>query len=523
MMRHLFSIINVVFLLLLESICSAKVVDWSIKPEYDSLKPYSDGVFYCEKNSRWGLVSTAGKEILPPKYDFISSMIDGYAIAGIKTGKKNKICAIISDSFKVTKVVEDYYLVNNQYTYFSEGKMPVADKSGKKGYIDRNGNLVVKCRFGEAHPFSNGLASVSRAKRVFYITANYDKNPRNNVLLIDFNHSELTFGSTFHNDSAVVAYNGKAAVVNSYGEVLGKYIDEISVNKFDHKISSCGSKSKLTDYVAPEEDRSITVFSVDGQYGFREGDKVVVHPVFDYAEPFLTNGCSLVRYKQKAGLVKLLDGDIKFSIVNHDDESDVSELVSAKKDGSLPTCQYSLKIPFDLDHSGFKIFLNYGTSGLQEVQTRSLGDRLVAEFTPVAVDKNADSLTIKSEVLYYDLPVLKSSSTFNLTRSVQQVKKKVSLIIIGPAAQTERADEKDTQVIYSAIRNKGDVDVRVKATLSVKEKNMVVTNDLNIPASGQKTVSVSIPNVIKNEQVTATITLSNGDNSTKKVSLKTYY
>ena len=523
-MGRLLSFINVAVLLLAGSICSAKVVDWSIKPEYDSLKPYSDGVFYCKKDSRWGLVLATGKEILPPKYDFISSMIDGYAIAGIKSGKKNKICAIISDSFKVTKVVEDYYLVNNQYTYFSEGKMPVADKLGRKGYIDKSGNLVIKCRFGEAHPFSNGLASVSRARRVFYITQNYDKNPRNNVLLIDFNHSELTFGSTFHNDSAVVAYNGKAVIINSYGEVLGKFTDEISVNKFDHTISSSGSKSKVTDYVAPEEDSSITVFSVDGQYGFQEGDKVIVHPVFDYAEPFLTNGYSLVRYKQKEGLVKLLDGDIEFSIITQEDESGVGGSMQVNPDGTLPSCQYSLKKSFDLDHSGFKVFLNYSPSGLQEVQTRSSGDRIMAEFTPVAVDRETGSLTIKSEVLYNDLPVLKSSSTFDLVRSVQQLKKKVSkVIIIGPAVQTERADEKDIQVIYSTIRNSGDVDVKVKATLSVKEKNIVVTNDLDIPASGRKTISVSIPNVIKNEQVTATITLSNGDSSTKKVSLKTYY
>lgn len=523
MMRQLYIIINVVVLLLLGSLCSAKVVDWGIKPEYDSLKPYSDGVFYCEKNSRWGLVSAAGKEILSPKYDFITSMIDGYAIAGIKNGKKNKICAIISDSFKVTKVVEDYYLVNNQYTYFSEGKMPVADKSGKKGYIDRKGNLVIKCRFGEAHPFSNGLASVSRSRRVFYITQNYDKNPRNNVLLIDFNHSELTFGSTFHNDSAVVAYNGRTAIINSYGEVIGKYAEEISVNKFDHTISSCGSKSRVKDYVTPEEDKHIAVFSVNGQYGFQEGNNIIVHPVFDFAEPFLTNGYALVRYKQKAGLIKLLDGDIEFSIISQEGRLDVGGTMNVKKDGSLQPCQYSLKVPFDLDHSGFEVFLNYGPSGLQKVQTRSSGDCVVAEFTPVAVDKKSDSLTIKSEVLYNDLPVLRSSSTFFLARSAPQIKKKASLIIIGPSVQTERADEKDTQVIYSTIRNKGDVEARVKATLCVKEKNIVVTNDLSIPASGKKTISVSVPDVIKNEKVTATITLASGESSTKIVSLKTYY
>ena len=523
MKRHLLIIIRIaLFVVLFGSTAHAKVVDWSIKPEYEALKPYSEKVFYCEKNSRWGLVSASGKELLPPKFDFITSMIDGYAIAGIKDGKKSRICAIIDASFNVTKVVEDYYLVNNQYTYFSEGKMPVADKSGKKGYINTKGELVVKCRFSEAHPFSNGLASVTRARRVYYITKNYDKNPKNNVLLIDFNHSELTFGSTFHNDCAVVAYNKKAAVVNSYGEFIEKYDKEINVNKFDHTISSSGTKSKVSEYVATEEDKNISVYSVNGQYGYREGDKILVYPVFDFAEPFLVNGHALVTYKKKVGLLKLLDGDIEPSIISQEDGREVDDELKVGKDGSLPGCEYALGIPSCLDDTAFKVFLNYGPSGLQETDIRSLNDRILARFTPVS-DNKSDSLTVKAEVLYNDLPVLKTSSTLALVKSISLTRRKASLVIIGPAVQTERADEKDTQVIYATIRNKGNADAKVKVTLVVKEKNMSVTNDLVIPVSGRKSISVTVPNVSKDEQVTAAVSLSSGESSTRKVSLKTYY
>lgn len=52
---------------------------------------------------------------------------------------------------------------------FSEGRAAVKDEAGRWGYIDRNGNLVIACRYENAALFTGGVAQVRNGRLIAYI------------------------------------------------------------------------------------------------------------------------------------------------------------------------------------------------------------------------------------------------------------------------------------------------------------------------------------------------------------------
>lgn len=52
---------------------------------------------------------------------------------------------------------------------YSEGLACVRTKSGKYGYIDKKGKMVIKAKYDDAYSFSDGLAKVRHGNKVQYI------------------------------------------------------------------------------------------------------------------------------------------------------------------------------------------------------------------------------------------------------------------------------------------------------------------------------------------------------------------
>ena len=500
----------------------AKVVKWTIPPEYDSLKPYSEEIYYCQRDAKWGLISTkTGRVLLAMKYDFITPMVDGHAVAGIFEDSKNKIVAIINDSYSVIEIPGDYYLVNNYYTYFSEDKLPVSNKFGKQGFIDTNGELIIKCQFDNVHPFSCGLASVNRQSHAFYITSSYDKNRRRNVLSVDFCNGNFTLASTFHNDTAlVVSKYGNAALINNKGQVVGIYdgwIHSSDFNKFDHTIKSSGSKSEGPNFET-NVDETITAFSQKGLYGYVQGVDTLAFPSFDYAEHFLSTGFATAKYDGNVGLLSVLDGSIDSYVTNADGVRLPSNTIRTTLTGGIKY-YYAVSIPEGMTQSDFSIYLDNGHGEKERVKYTCNGNKIFAEFMPAEIIGTSNSIIVSAQVCYQGIVVHKFSKSFGVTDSAGES----SLVINGPITQTSRANEKDEQVILATIFNKGAKDIIVLATLSVKERKISTSQEIKIPAYGKKTINLSIPNITRNTNVTAALSLSIGKTVTKSLMLKPYY
>lgn len=519
------------------SLCGfSQTVEWSIPPGYDDIKPYSEGVYYCCNDSKWGLISSSGNVILSPQYDFITSMIDGYAIAGTKDGSKNRINCIIDNSYNVVNLRETYYLVNKYYTYFSANKLPVANKSGKQGFINTAGDLVIKCQFDNVHPFSGNYASVTKYPKAFYITDSYDYKPKQSVLPVEFNYGDLTFASTFYNGKAVVAYNDKTAVINTAGSKVGGYKGKINTscyNKFDYTIKDCGSTPRENEF-QPSTSSTISVFAENGLYGYRSINTVLVYPSLSRADNFFFDNYAIVAVNGRVGLIHLINDKISTYVAKANSSTPFTGALKADSKGGFDRYSIVSNLPSTNTATDYTVNIDNGNGTMQHATANLSNGMLRADFTPQP-SSNSKDVVIIAEICNNGLVVDRYSNSFSVSRvstsqtsvpSVQSTSPQGSIRIAGPTAQTKTANEKDQQVVSATITNATSNSVMLTATLTVPTKSASakpVKKNFTIPVGGSCTISCTVTHVVKAETVAATLSLSNGKTSTKQVTLQPYY
>lgn len=168
-----------------------------IEPKYRSAYPFREGLAHVQAISGEGFINHQGEEVVPPQYGFVSNFQNGTAFAVTKDQKQ--ILVIDKTGKEVRKLLEStdalsyfyfpesdlmevdypqgyqgtgrYYDKNEEIsreTYelrsgFSEGLSAVLDKeTGKYGYADEQGNMVIAPVFDYAARFKNGYAVVTQ-------------------------------------------------------------------------------------------------------------------------------------------------------------------------------------------------------------------------------------------------------------------------------------------------------------------------------------------------------------------------
>ena len=98
---------------------------FAIKPRYDAVGDFSDGLAPVQTNGKWGFIDMTGKVIIPLQFDEADS--------------------------------------------FSE-KLAAVQTDDKWGYINRTGTFVITPQFDDARHFSENLAAARSGNRWGYIT-----------------------------------------------------------------------------------------------------------------------------------------------------------------------------------------------------------------------------------------------------------------------------------------------------------------------------------------------------------------
>ncbi len=110
-----------------------------------------------EQNGRFGYQTPEGNPVIPPLY----VMAMEFSAEGI--------ASVVDDSGWVyidstgTPLIRPY-VVDNGPDYFRENRARFIDK-GKTGFMNRNGEMVIRAAFFHAEPFSEGRAAVCRGGR----------------------------------------------------------------------------------------------------------------------------------------------------------------------------------------------------------------------------------------------------------------------------------------------------------------------------------------------------------------------
>lgn len=127
------------------------------KLEYDYASNFKDNVAAVQKDDKWALLGNDGKFITDFKYDDI--ILDEFETCinnGVIFVKENgKYYMIDEEASKISKQGFD-----DAYPFFSDQPAAVC-VDGKWGFVDANGEFVIKPEYAEAKSFSIGLAPVS--------------------------------------------------------------------------------------------------------------------------------------------------------------------------------------------------------------------------------------------------------------------------------------------------------------------------------------------------------------------------
>lgn len=221
-----------------------------------------------KKDSKFGLISFTGKEILPPIYDFIDDCENNIAIVNhgekliditnlstlYETKGNEQIKRITNGWMKVTKIEfnphyieksiglldssgkfyefydkrnihkKPYYAEKEMYDIigcsFHDELLPVYDQKRGYGYVDIDSNEIIECKYCEISDFKNGRAKVRLDCDYGYINTNGCIIVKKNNIEIEIPH-EYDWGYDF-NDGYFIVQKGKlfGALDEHFNEII---------------------------------------------------------------------------------------------------------------------------------------------------------------------------------------------------------------------------------------------------------------------------------------------------------------
>jgi hypothetical protein len=139
-----------------------------VKPQFEVLFDFSDGLALISVDGRYGYIDQTGKMVIKPQFSLASDFSGGLAYVTLNSEKcyidKTGKCVI-----KATPPME-YQILNR----FSEGLASVScmnlqDYFAGACYIDKTGKIVFKVPVDVGGLFSEGLATVVKDRKYGYV------------------------------------------------------------------------------------------------------------------------------------------------------------------------------------------------------------------------------------------------------------------------------------------------------------------------------------------------------------------
>jgi hypothetical protein len=204
---------------------------------YDGLKQITN-----RKTKKIGFLNKSNKIVISPEYDKSSNFSNGlaavcklsgnYYLWGFIDSKNNK-----KISLKYTRKPGDFY----------SNRAIVVNKKGKKGYIDRNGELIILAKYDEVTDFYKGFALVKDSyysSEINLININGEiVNSFDKEIEVKATKSNLISLVNEQKTIAVLRSNRKTVIINSKNEILSKQFAKI-INLINGKAFAINYDSK---------------------------------------------------------------------------------------------------------------------------------------------------------------------------------------------------------------------------------------------------------------------------------------
>ncbi|WP_305149890.1 WG repeat-containing protein [uncultured Muribaculum sp.] len=457
---------------------SAETAVWSVLPEYNGITRLSDDLFIVEKGARSAIIDASGKEVIPMTLDSITPMVDGKSLLLTRDGNDFRLRSIIFENQRIVNVDGEYFV--GDYPFFSEGMLPVYNKKGYYGYIDDEGRLAIEFKYRNIHPFSEGLASVSKVstgmlgsvKNKVSDLANNITKRKTRVYFIDMHGKELklqkdigniTMGSTFLNGESVVEdTKGNFFVINTQGRMIKRLGNEDLT--FDDRYSVVSDD----DVAQPVKASGPQPFFDNRKYGYRSTKgSVVVVPQFNYAYPF-ENGHAIVKSGAFWGILASSDG--KFDVTKR--------IVVKRRKNVDEVVEYNVTVPAGYADTPLSMVID--ADGQKTEETSESG--ATRQFK------------IKTPESDYKLYLMSANLILWSANEDVQTRMETADMMRISVSKSSKADKNDRAPITVRISNPTDDEVTIE--VKVTGENLTpVTKTLTIPEKSSRSISTAFNNV----------------------------
>ncbi|EJO5349283.1 WG repeat-containing protein [Clostridium botulinum] len=247
--------------------------DYIVKPKYDFISEFSEGRAIVIDNERFNIINETGEELISKgkNYNYIGDFKDKRALYGIIDPNKGYIYGYLdregnevikakyetaNDFYKGKTIVKikdnEYALINingeilNKYLYNFVGNLREGllsfkeDVKGKYGFLDENGNIMIKPQFISAQDFSEGISVVNISEDIInkYGVINkkgdYIIEPKYNDIIL-LGENRVALGIAIDKKSPFIGY--KYAIADIEGNILTDFI-YYGVSNYKNKVSS---------------------------------------------------------------------------------------------------------------------------------------------------------------------------------------------------------------------------------------------------------------------------------------------
>lgn len=200
--------------------------------EYDNIGELHEGLRAISKEYKVGFCDANGKIVIPVMFKVASNeslpeFSEG--LACVELDEEGRGYVFID---KLGKKAIDIEIspwggaAMHYYPRFKEG-LAVGQKNNKFGFIDKQGEWIIKPQFDAADEFSEGLAAVRKKNTVFYIDKNGTRAFKRNLGCVDEGCCGFSYGK-FKNGQAEVNISTKSRCSdfnNQYYEDIRAIID----------------------------------------------------------------------------------------------------------------------------------------------------------------------------------------------------------------------------------------------------------------------------------------------------------
>lgn len=425
---------------------SAQKLDWLVSPQYSNIIYYGPQMYRLSKDGKVGLVGSDGKIIVPVEYDGMSLFYEGRAIFVNKTLNGWKFIGVVTDDGRVNYSSGNYYLINDEYTFYSEGFIPVRDSNGKFGFLNDKCRPAFEFTDDEIRPFSEGFAAIGTGDNFHWI------NTSGEEIWLRLINGGTPYGGTNY-------YRGKAYVWDGEGEIFElsadgrqkKLPDNYSL-VVDYLYRAGSGKGYKVEYSQFEQTFSNQwqPESHDGKWTYmsREGEPLSPFQ-YDEVKKF-SNGTAIASVNGKYGLLHILPDNSKFSTQNVKGDYTFSA-------GSICICEFRLSVPEKWRDQHINVLLTDVETGHQLAIQNKGNNNYSFSYKP-SLSNAKETKDFKVEVKNNEIRLWQGQESFTFVKR--------QLLSSSIRVNNADANSDDKCVVTATIKNPSSIDVTTTVTLS---------------------------------------------------------